>query len=490
MASQYRNILKATSIFGGTQLIQILVGLIRSKFVAILIGTTGMGLSSVYMSSLTMFITIFGLGANMSVVKDLSRAYDQQDWHRYNEIVITFRHILFIVGIAGTLFVILLSPFLSRWAFGNYNYVIQYCFLSVIVFFTLYSQGNTAVLISSRKIKDTAKSSLYSSIASLLLSVPFFYFYGLDGVVPGLICSAIGNYVITFLFARKIKIEQKIIPRIRQIQIAKGLIGLGLAMVIASLTGNVSTYLVNIIISNLGGMSDLGLYTAGCGITVQVVAMVFASMSSDYSPRLSAAMGDKDRMNQTMNQQSEVLLLITVPLLASFMIVSPFVIRILLSEDFMPINGFIRVICLGMVIKAASYALGYASFAKGDKKVYLFVEGGLGNFVYILFSIIFYYYWGLNGLAWAFVGQHVLYYAYIYIIDCKRYGYEMSKDVLYLLILSGASFLCLLALSYIMPDRLYYCLGGLFAFAICYYYFRRLNSKTNFINELLCLIKA
>lgn len=41
MSSQYQSILKATSIFGGTQFVQLLVGLIRSKFVALLIGSTG-----------------------------------------------------------------------------------------------------------------------------------------------------------------------------------------------------------------------------------------------------------------------------------------------------------------------------------------------------------------------------------------------------------------------------------------------------------------
>ena len=91
MENQYRSILKATSIFGGTQVLQILVGLLRSKLVAVLIGTTGMGLNSMYMSSLTMFITIFGLGMNMSVVKDLSKAYDRQDSTEYARISKTFK---------------------------------------------------------------------------------------------------------------------------------------------------------------------------------------------------------------------------------------------------------------------------------------------------------------------------------------------------------------------------------------------------------------
>lgn len=176
MSSQYQSILKATSIFGGTQFVQLLVGLIRSKFVALLIGSTGMGMNTIYLSSLTLFVTIFGMGVNTSVVKDLSKAYDQQDWNRYNRIVIVFRRLLLFIGTLGTLAVVVFSPLLSKWSYGDNEHVDEYCFLSLIVFFTLFSQGFTAVLVSSRRIKVTAMCSLVSSVVSLLISIPFFFF--------------------------------------------------------------------------------------------------------------------------------------------------------------------------------------------------------------------------------------------------------------------------------------------------------------------------
>ena len=36
--------MKVTSLFGGVQLIQILISMIRSKFIAVLIGSSGMGI--------------------------------------------------------------------------------------------------------------------------------------------------------------------------------------------------------------------------------------------------------------------------------------------------------------------------------------------------------------------------------------------------------------------------------------------------------------
>jgi O-antigen/teichoic acid export membrane protein len=483
--SQYRSILKATSIFGGTQFVQILVGLVRSKFVALLIGTTGMGLNSIYMSSLTVFITVFGMGINMSVVKDLSKAYDAQDWQGYAKISKAFNRILLFLGITGTLFVIAISSLLSDWSFNDSEHIGAFCFLSLIVLFTLLSQGNTALLISSRRIKSTAACSIVSSIASLLIAVPFFYFWRLDGVVPGIVFSTIANYVVTLFYVRSVKLEPSELSVNETWKLARSFIVLGMAMVIASLMGNVTSYLINLFINRFGGLSDLGLYGAGFTITFQTLSMVFAAMGADYFPRLSAAMGNKDRMNQTINEQSEILLLLSTPILAVFMIVAPVVIRVLLSEEFLPVTGFIRILCLGMLLRAASYALGYASFAKGDKKVYLFVEGGYSNVSNLLLAVLFYYLWGLNGMAWAFVINYSLYYLVIKYIDSWRYGYQISDDLLRLIVYSTIALLCLLGVSYIMADVWYYSIGSVFAVIICYYYLQKLNQKTDLFNKLL-----
>jgi O-antigen/teichoic acid export membrane protein len=489
MDNQYRSILKATSIFGGTQVLQILVGLLRSKLVAVLIGTTGMGLNSMYMSSLTMFITIFGFGMNMSVVKDLSKAYDRQDRIEYARISKTFKHLLLLFGVLGSLCVICLSYPLSNWTFNTGEHTVDYCFLSLVVCFTLFAQGNTALLVSSRRIKETAKCSLISSFVSLIIAVPFFYFFRLDGIVPGLVLSTIGNYVVSYLYARRVQVDNVAVSFTEHVTIGKNLISLGVVMVLGGLMANLTYYLTNLFITKLGGLSDLGLYGAGFSITVQTVSMVFASMGSDYFPRLSAAMGDRDRMNQTINEQSEIVLLLAVPILAVFMLLSPIIIRFLLSEEFLPITGFVRILCFGMMLRAASYALGYITFAKGDKRVYFLLEGVYANLVNLALSVLFYYLWGLTGMAWSFVVNYMLYYSLIRFVDTKRYGYQASKSVNRLILLSVLLMCVLLAISYLLPKVWYYSIGCVATLLLCVIYLKSLNDNTGLINSIICRIK-
>lgn len=327
----------------------------------------------------------------------------------------------------------------------------------------------------------------FCGITSNIHSV--FLFLKLDGIVPGIVFSTIGNCVVTYHFARTVKIEKIVMSIKDTIDISKALVSLGFALVIASLIGNLTNYLINISITHFGGLSDLGLYGAGMSITMQAMSFVFSSMASDYFPRLSASMGDKELMNQTINEQSEIILYLAVPILSVFMIISPLLIRILLSADFLPVAGFIRIICVGMLMRAASYALGYASFARGDKKVYLFLEGGYSNFSNLVLSVGMYYLWGLNGLALSFVVNYSLYYILIRFVDAKRYGYQASNDVNMLIFLSVLLMFLLLAISYLLPKVWYYSIGCVITLVLCLFYLKALNAKTGILKTILYRIQ-
>lgn len=484
MSSQYRSILKATSIFGGTQILQILVGLIRSKFVAILIGTEGMGLNTMYNSSLTLFVTFFGLGINISVIKDLSKAHEEHNEERFARTAQTFQHLLLLFGILGALCVCGMSPLLSEWTFQSSNKILDFCVLSLTVCFTLLAQGNKALIIGARRIKDTAMCSLLSSVVSLSIAIPFFYYLRLDGIVPGIVLSAFGDYIITYYYSKRIKYKKYKMSLSEQLMLSRSFIILGIALVLSRAFGDLRTYLVNLSITNMGGLSDLGLYGAGMAISAQALSMIFASMSSDYFPRLSAVVDNPLKMSQTINEQTEINLYLAVPVLSLIMLFATLIVKILLSDEFLPVNGFIRILCIGLLFQTVTYALGYASFAKGDKKTYFWVEGVFSNLLVLATSVIFYHFGGLLGLAWAFVFSRVVYYVIIFRIDVVRYHYISSKEVNILVFKSIIFISILLSFSYIPNIFFYYIIASIFVIILNWYYLSLLNKKTAIISSL------
>lgn len=484
MSNQYRSILKATSIFGGTQIIQILVTIIKAKFVAILIGATGMGLISLYVSSITIIITIFGLGLNSSVVKDLSKAFDENDVERFSIITLVFKKILYLLSILGVLCVICISPLLSKWAFGNSSYTSSYCLLSLMVGFTLLMQGNTAIIISARKIKHAALCTLIGAIINLFTSIPLFYYLGTNGIALGLVLSALGNYIVTQIFVNKIRLEKVAIYKYHFIKYGKSLISLGIAMIIAVLIGNLSTYIINLSITRMGGLKDLGYYNAGINITTQALAMIFAAMSSDYYPRLVASLSDNERMNNTINQESEIILYLSIPILSVFLLLSPLIITILLSNEFQIIKTFIRILCIGMFFKVISFPLGNVSFAKGDKLVYIMFEAIWGNLLNICLSLYFYHYFGLYGLAYSFLVTSIIYFILVSILCIKRYKYIFKTDI-YKIYSYSLSILLILITLVSFNNNVTFGIGGFMCLGIISYSLYILNKKTEFIRYFI-----
>ena len=75
-SGSYSHILKYTGIFGGVQGLNILVGLVRNKFAALLLGTAGMGLVSLFNSTINMVVSAANFGIPTSGVREISEKYD------------------------------------------------------------------------------------------------------------------------------------------------------------------------------------------------------------------------------------------------------------------------------------------------------------------------------------------------------------------------------------------------------------------------------
>ena len=126
--SSYRSIFKATSLFGGLQVYQILIAVIKSKFAAVLLGPTGMGVIGLYQSAIQLIQSLSAMGLSSSAVRDVSEANGTGNQETINKVVTVLRRLVLCTGTLGLLTVLVLSPVLSNTTFGNYDYVVPFAF--------------------------------------------------------------------------------------------------------------------------------------------------------------------------------------------------------------------------------------------------------------------------------------------------------------------------------------------------------------------------
>ena len=113
----YKRIAKSTGIFGGSQFLVILVGIVRTKVLAVLLGTTGIGLVGMFQSIIDLVRSLSGLGLGFSSVKDIAEANNTNDKQRIAQTITVLHRWLWWTGILGMLLMILFSAQLSEYNF-------------------------------------------------------------------------------------------------------------------------------------------------------------------------------------------------------------------------------------------------------------------------------------------------------------------------------------------------------------------------------------
>jgi len=421
--SSYRSILKATSLFGGVQVFNIIIAIIKSKFVAVLIGPTGMGIYGLLTSTTQIISNFTNFGLQTSAVRSVSKSFEMNDSRHISLTICVLKRLVWLTGALGLIITLLLSPVLSFVCFKNHEYSLSFACLSITLLISQLSIGQNVILQGTRKWKLLAKSNLFGSFFGLLFSLPLYYFFRLDGIVPAVILASFFTLIFSWIYSKNIPYA-KIQLRVKDIFTnGKEMLLLGLALSSSGIITLIGSYITRIFIARLGSIADVGLYTAGFAIINTYVGMVLTAMSTDYFPRLAGISSDNTQCKLLINKQSQIILLLITPLLIAFFIFSDFALTLLYSEKFLPVSGMVKWAAFGMFFRAISWCLSFLFPAKGKSKIF-FVNELICNIYYLSFSLIGYYYKGLNGLGYAFAATYIIYTIQCFFVSKNKYEFN------------------------------------------------------------------
>jgi len=479
----YKSIFKATTLFGGVQVYQILINVIRSKFVAVLLGTAGMGIQGLYQSTLQFIQSISSLGLSGSAVRDVSEANGSGNTEKISRTVTTLRRLVWITGLAGMVAVMALSPVLSKLTFGSYDYTLPFIILSCILLLDQLASGQRVVLQGLRRLKDLARASAIGATVGLIVTVPIYYAFGIKGIVPTLILNSAITLTVTWLFSRKVSVPKAQMTARETWQNGKLMVRMGLAMSVSGILSTGVAYVLRSFIMHNGGTAAVGLFQAGFVIINTYVGMVFSAMGTDYYPRLAAVNKDNAECRKIVSQQGEIATHILAPLLCGCVLLMPLIIKILYSDQFLEASPFVLWCCPGMMFKLASWLIAFQFVAKAESRLFIFTEL-TANVFYLLLSILGYRLGGLTGLGIAFTVDYFVYTVLVYIIAARRYGFGFSREfnlsfALQLALVGGT-----LAIILLIPAPVKYWVCAAATAVSCVYALLMLERKTGIIGMI------
>ncbi|WP_396183214.1 oligosaccharide flippase family protein [Flavobacterium sp.] len=424
----YRNILKATTIFGGVQVSSIIVSIIRSKFLAIFIGLAGYGIFSLLNSTIELVRALTSFGLETSGVKKISEVNSINDNRLISKNVYVILKLGLLTGILGTLTAMIFSNYLSRFSFGNSDKTIAVILISVSILFKQLTSSKNAIFQGMAKLNFLAKSNLYGNIFGLIMTLPLFYIFKIDAIVPAIIVTSFISFIVSVYYFKKLNIEKSSIKFNEILIEGKDVLYFGGLLSISSFLPVLSNYLIQIFISKNGGIELVGLFSVGLIIINSYVGILFNAMSTEYYPRLVSEISLNKNVNNSVNQQAIFSMLIIVPIIILFFGLMPIIIKILFTANFLEVMPFVSWAILAMFFKSFSWSMGLMIIAKADSKVFT-KTSIIFNFLYLLICLYGYHFYGLEGLGIGFLLYFIIHLISVFFVVKWRYGLILTNKL-------------------------------------------------------------
>ncbi len=425
--SSYSHIFKYTGLFGSVQGLNILIGLVRNKVIAILLGPAGVGLISIYNTASALLQNSTNFGLQMSGVRDISRAFDSGDTEELEKKIRILRSWSIIIAGIGFIVTTLLCRVLSEWAFSSGEYTLEFLLLAPVVAMAAVAGGETAILKATRRLKQLAQMSVLGVVGALIVSVPIYIRWGNDGIIPSLILIGVVQLLLALLWSYRIY-PVKLSFSKNDISEGRNMITVGIAFMLAGVLDSGADFFVRAYLGDMS-VSLAGLYNAGYMIAMSYAGIVFAAMETDYFPHLSAVSSDTVKMNGAVNRQIEVSTVMITPLLVLLMTSLPILIPLLFSKQFIPVIGMTQFAIIAIQFRTLNIPISYIMLAKGDSRSFLVTE--LIYDIVLIVTIIFgYSNWGLDGTGLALAVTGCVHSVYLISYCGYRYDFELSTTTI------------------------------------------------------------
>lgn len=477
-AGSYRSILAATSMIGGASAINMIVGLIRAKVVAVLLGNAGMGVMGMYLSISGLATSLASCGLNFSGVRELAEARGRGDEQWLKQTRFTLWCLSWWLGVAGTVVLAASAWAVSMSSFGNADHTLPLAVLSLTVVANLLANYYVANVQAAGHMAKVATYNVISAVAGALVAILCFYLWGRDGIMPALTAGAAVQALVAWWLARDKNEQASDTVTHFDRKIAHRLLKVGATVMGVGLLASFTAVLVRTLVIRAEGESGAGLFQAAFGLSGMCATYILGAMGTDLLPRLSSAASDHALMTRLINDQTKVGMLLGLPGVVITMVAAPLAVPLLYSKEFMPAVPLLQLMAISVLGRILTFPLGFALIAKGASRQMLVSEISVNSLhvilLYLLLPRI-----GLLAAGWASIAIYAFYAVILLMLTNREIGFAWRPEVMRLLPISGLAAGLALCSSWFLSGVLSLAAGIFIAFVTTWLSLRSLASSAN-----------
>lgn len=378
----HRQIFRSSAILGGASVINIVIGIIKVKVLAVLLGPAGVGLMGLYQSIMGSASTLAGCGLDTSGVRHIAVSHGNPKVLALVQRALLWGNVL--LGVIGMTLLWLARVPIAELVFNDANHANEVGWLGIGVLFSLLAASQMAVLQGLRRIGDVARVNVLGSLVGTSIGALIIWWLGYEGVHWFVISAPLASMIFSAWYATRLPKNEDDPDWTALRQQWQSMLSLGIPLMAAALLTLVTQLIARSLVMRDLGLDASGYFQASWAISMTYIGFVLGAMGTDYLPRLTAVIHDHERSKQLINEQTEMALLMAAPVLLAMITLAPWLIELLYAKSFSPAAEILRWQVMGDVFKVIAWPMGFIVLAKGRGDVFLATQLNW-NVIYLLF---------------------------------------------------------------------------------------------------------
>lgn len=421
-------LVKVTSLKTAAVFTRIIAGILTSKAIAVVIGAEGLALVGNLRNFVASAQTFATLGFYKGVVKYVNDFKD--DLVQLSKTLSTVYYTGFITTILVSFFCYFKAEAINELIFPTYNnyvYVIK-IFAIVLPFYAL-NMFAFSIMNGFSKYKILIIINIIGQVLSLCVALLLIYQKNLDGALISVAISESLIFLITLvgIINRKslvplISVEQVSLQHLKKLGSYTGM-ALFSAMILPLVILAIRSHIIDTI-----GYKDAGFWEAMLRISKYYLMMVSSLLGLYIIPRFSEINDIATFKKEVFSIYKSVIPYFAVGLLLIY-ILRPFIVRVVFTEEFEPVEDLFLWQILGDFLKVLSMIIAYQFLAKKMFWHYVITEAFLVTILYTT-SIYFIKIYGVKGAVIGHFVSYLMYYGVILLIfGSSLFGVESDKTI-------------------------------------------------------------
>lgn len=425
--TSHRQIIRSSSIVGGAAAFNIAGGLIKTKFVAILLGPSGVGLTVLLQNVIQTVVAIVGLSIGSVGTRQVAETVGTGQEHRAAIVRRALYWATGVLALAGSLVFLLASPWTTGSLADGTDVGGPVVWLALGVALSIVAQGQSALLTGHRRVGDLAKVSILSVNIAAAVGIAAILIWRNGGILVFVLAPFAATAVIGQFYVARLPTVPAVTVTMSELKTQWSvMLRLGVALTTAAVAVTGGQLVARVIIGRELGAGAVGHFQASWLVSVTYIGFVLQAMGTDFYPRLTAGIGDHAAANTMVNEQTEVALLLAAPVLLGTIGAAPWIVPLLYARSFDPAVHVLQLQVLGDVLKIASWPLGFLLLASGAARAYMICEivailVMLAVMATTLPAI------GLQASGVAVIAMYLAYLPCVYAVVRRRTGFRWSR---------------------------------------------------------------